>query len=66
MAKYTANDLHVDRLLTNISSGYGKLSYIADQTLPVVRVGRQSDKYVDYDKAQGFRNEEREREPGMW
>jgi hypothetical protein len=64
MAKYTANDLHVDRLLTNISIGYGNSSYIADQILPVVRVGRQSDKYVVYDKSHWFRNEARLRAPG--
>ena len=63
MAKYTAGDLHVDRLLTQISIGYGNQTYIADQIFPVVRVAKQSDKYIVYDQSHWFRNEARLRAP---
>ena len=64
MANYVTRDLHVDQLLTNLSIGYTNQTYIADQILPIVRVGAQSGKYVVYDQSHWFRNEARLRAPG--
>ena len=63
MARYSASDLHIDQVLTQISIGYGNATYIADQIFPVVRVNKQSDKYITYDKSHWFRNEARLRAP---
>jgi len=62
--KYTAQDVHVDQLLTNVSIGYTNPGYIADQVFPIVPVDKQSDKYLVYDKSHWFRNEARIRAPG--
>jgi len=62
--KYTAKDVHVDQLLTNVSIGYSNAGYIADQIFPVVPVDKQSDKYLTYDKSHWFRNEAKIRATG--
>jgi len=62
--KYTAKDVHVDQLLTNVSIGYANAGYIADQVFPIVPVEKQSDKYLVYDKSHWFRNEARIRATG--
>ena len=60
----THNDLHVDRLLTNLSVGYRNDTYIADKIFPIVPVQKQSDKYAVYTKADWFRDEAQLRAPG--
>lgn len=60
----TVNDVHVDRLLTNVSVGYTNAKYIADQIFPMVPVQKQSDLYVSYDQSFWFRDEAALRAPG--
>lgn len=52
-----ANDVHVDRLLTQMSIGYQNAIYIAQRIAPVVLVDRQSDIVPKYDQSHWFRNE---------
>lgn len=56
MAQLTPRDLHVDRLLTNISLAYRNKRYIADLIFPVVPVQRQSDVYPSFDQSHWFRD----------
>lgn len=60
----TVNDVHVDRLLTNVSITYKNEKYIADQIFPMVPVQKQSDLYVSYDQSFWFRDEASLRAPG--
>jgi hypothetical protein len=57
MATYQpgARDVHIDRLLTNISVAYKNEEYIADQVFPTVMVEKQSDLIPTYDKADWLR-----------
>lgn len=64
MANATGRDLHVDKLLTQLSLAYRNPSYIADQIFPIVTVMKQSDKLVKYDKSHWFRDEAKLRAPG--
>jgi hypothetical protein len=50
-----ARDVHVDKLLTNISVGYKNEEYIADQIFPTVMVEKQSDLIASYDKGDWLR-----------
>lgn len=65
-ASPTAGDLHVDRLMTNISLAYMNkaTSYVAQRVFPIVGVDRQSDKYASYTKADFFRRQLKKRAPG--
>lgn len=45
------NDVHVDRLLTNLSIGYAPNGYIADRLFPVVTVNTQTDLILEYRKS---------------
>jgi hypothetical protein len=65
MPQPTGRDLHVDRLLSNLSVGYlnEPSSYIADLVFPVVRVNKQTDKYAIYRKGDWFRDEAAMRAP---
>ncbi len=66
MAKTTARDLHVDKLLTQLSiAQYNDPgNYIARQIAPIVPVQKQSDIYPVYDQSHWFRNEAALRAPG--
>ena len=64
MAELSSRDVHVDRLLTNISIGYTNQNYIADQIAPIVTVQRQSDLVPNYDQSHWFRNLAALRAPG--
>lgn len=50
------NDVHVDRLLTNMSIAYQNEMYIASQIFPVVPVQNRSDIVPRYTKSDWFRN----------
>lgn len=65
MGQPTGRDLHVDRLLSNLSIGYMNVpgAYIADQVFPVVYSNKQSDKYARYRKGEWFRDEAEKRAP---
>jgi hypothetical protein len=60
----TAQELHVDQLLTNISLGYSNPMYIADQLCPLVTVMKQTDKIPAYDQSFWFRDSARLRAAG--
>jgi hypothetical protein len=60
----TPNDVHVDQLLTNISTAYKNDDYIADMIFPIVGVVKQSNKLAAYGKSAWFRNEAAIRTPG--
>lgn len=51
------NDLHVDRLLTNMSIAYQNEMYIATQIFPEVQVLNRSDIVPKYDQSHWFRDE---------
>jgi hypothetical protein len=57
-------DLHIDVPLSNISIAFinDDASFIAPQIYPVLPVGKQSDKYFIFDKADWFRVNETRRE----
>jgi len=65
MAQPTANDVHVDAILTNISVAYiqDQASYIANRVFPLIPVEKQSDKYFTYNKGDWFRDEAQLRAP---
>lgn len=50
------NDVHVDRLLTNMSIGYINEMYIAQRIFPVVLVNNRSDIVPRYDQSHWFRD----------
>jgi len=65
MAQPTGRDLHVDKLLSDLSIGYlnEPSAYIADRVFPVVTVNKQTDKYAIYRKGDWFRDEAEKRAP---
>lgn len=65
MAQPTANDVHVDAILTNISVAYiqEQAAYIASRVFPIIPVEKQSDKYFTYSKGDWFRDEAQLRAP---
>mgnify|MGYP001583108182 FL=1 len=64
MPSPTARQSHIDTALTNISIGYRNAQYIAEQIFPAVPVGKQSDKFFTFTKADFFRDEAGVRAPG--
>lgn len=65
MSQPTANDVHVDAILTNISVAYiqEQAAYVASRIFPTVPVEKQSDKYFIYTKGDWFRDEAQLRAP---
>lgn len=61
----TGRDLHIDRLLSDLSIAFMNepSAYIADAVFPVVSVNKQSDKYAQYRKGDWFRDEAQKRAP---
>jgi hypothetical protein len=57
--------LHVDQVLTNVVLGYTPEARIWDRIAPVVPVGKQSDFYLEYSRADILRREEAHRAPGV-
>ncbi|MFA6044766.1 MAG: major capsid protein [Phycisphaerales bacterium] len=66
MPQPTQNQVHVDALLTNISTAYiqSRTNFIADVVFPAVNVDKRSNKYATYTKADWFRDEAKKREAG--
>ena len=50
-------DLHVNRLLTNLSVGYKPMGFIADDIFPMMGVNKQSDIIPFYDQSPWYRDE---------
>lgn len=59
----TAQDVHADAVLTNISISYAQSqdAFIATKVFPIIPVDKQSDRYVVYTKNDWFRDEARKR-----
>lgn len=57
-------DVHVNKLLTELSIGYMNADYIAARLFPIVYVPFRSDNYVSYDQSHWFRDEAAVRAPG--
>ncbi len=64
MAQSTGRDLHIDVLLSNVAIGYFQENNIAGMIAPVVQVGKQSDAYAIYSRADALRIENTRRSPG--
>ncbi len=59
MPQPTQTDVHVDAILTNVSTAYiqNQSRFISTQVFPPVRVDKQSDKYFTFTKNDWFRDE---------
>lgn len=66
MPQPTAGDVHVSRLLGNVSTAYIQRqgSFVSGQAFPVVPVDNKSDRYITYSKEDWLRDEAQERAPG--
>ncbi len=51
----TGHDLHIDQPLTEVLINYRPSGMIADQVLPLVEVGKQSDLYYEFDQGDLWR-----------
>lgn len=60
----TSHDLHIDQLLTNMAIGYRPEGFIADMIFPTVQVGKQSDLYSIFSRADALRRQDTKRAPG--
>lgn len=60
----TARNVHIDQLLSNIAINYRPHNMIADMIAPVVPVGKQSDHYVIFSRAEMLSIENTKRSPG--
>lgn len=65
MAQPTANDVHIDAILTNISIAYiqDQNAFVSNKVFPTIPVEKQSDKYFIYTKGDWFRDEAQLRAP---
>lgn len=63
MPQPTQNQVHVDAILTNISTAYMQKAenFVATRVFPVVPVSKQSDKFYTYTKNDWFRDEAQRR-----
>lgn len=57
MAQADVGDVHVNRMLTQVSVGYMPEGFIADQIFPLVGVNKQSDIIPFYDQSPWYRDE---------
>jgi len=65
MAEPGLSDVHVDAALTDFSVAYfqGAENFVARSVAPIVPVGKQSDKYYVYTKAETLRSDAQKRAP---
>lgn len=59
-----SKDLHVDKVLTQFAQGYRPMGMIADMIFPIVIVDKQSDIYLETNRAQILRVKRTNRSPG--
>lgn len=64
MGNATGRALHIDKALSNMALGYRPEGFIADMIFPTVRVGKQSDIYNDFSRADRLRIVDATRAPG--
>lgn len=64
MSQPTTNQVHIDRLLSNVSVAYMQMAgdFIADKVFPVVPVNHRSDFYRTFKKGDWFRDEAKPRD----
>ena len=60
----TAKDVHVDKVLTQMAMGYKPEGFIADMISHNVRVNKQSDIYMEFDRGRKLRRQDTQRTPG--
>lgn len=58
-----SHDIHVDMLLSEMALNYRPEGFIADMVMPIVRVGKQSDLYVEFSREDKLRQQETKRAP---
>lgn len=63
-AQPTANDVHINGPLSQLSIAYQNKGFIAEQVFPNVQVKHKSDNYYKFDKAPWLRDEAEVRAPG--
>ena len=56
MSTPSRRDVHVNKLLSNVSNAYRNETYIADGIMPVVRVNKATDEVAVYNKGDWFRD----------
>lgn len=59
----TSHDLHIDKLLSEMAIGYRPEGFIADMIFPTVKVGKQSDLYAIFSRADSLRRQDTKRAP---
>lgn len=64
MGATSHHDLHVDALLTEMAMGYTPEGSIVERVFPRVDVGKQSDLYVEFSRADKLRHHRTTRTPG--
>ncbi len=64
MPGVTAKSLHIDKVLTQMAMGYRSEGMIADMIFPIVIVDKQSDIYLEADRAGITRQKKTNRTPG--
>lgn len=64
MSGATAKTLHVDKVISNIVMGYKPEGMIADMLFPTVTVAKQTDFYLETDRARKLRVQDTQRAPG--
>lgn len=64
MGNATGRAVHIDKALSNMALGYRPEGFIADMIFPTVRVGKQSDLYNDFSRADRLRIVNAIRAPG--
>ena len=60
----TANNLHIDKVITQMAMGYRPEGMIADMIFPTVTVDKQTDIYLEADRGRILRRQETLRTPG--
>jgi hypothetical protein len=63
MPQPTSQDVHVDEVLTDLAISYMQSQdvFIATKVFPIITVGKQSNKYIVWDKNDWFRDEAQKR-----
>lgn len=59
-----SHDVHIDKALSEFAIGYKPEGFIADAIFPVVTVGKQSDRYYEFSRADHLRRENTARAAG--
>src|ERR1700740_1653411 len=66
MGTAVGQDLHINKVITQMAIGYRPRGAIADQIFPVVTVAKQSDLYNIWSRQEALTVEETSRAPGTY